>query len=47
MTHYNEVVLYPRVSVVQSTTRHAIHLQFDINTNAVEIREVQSPKCTI
>jgi hypothetical protein len=27
------------------TARQAIHLQFDINANALEIRTVQSPKC--
>jgi hypothetical protein len=32
---------------VQSTARHAIHLQFDIIANALEIRAVQSPKCVV
>jgi hypothetical protein len=30
---------------VRSTARHAIHLQFDISSNVIEIRAVQSPKC--
>jgi hypothetical protein len=32
---------------VRSTARHAIHLQFDISTNAFEIRAVQSPECMV
>jgi hypothetical protein len=34
-------------SEIQTTARHAIHLQFDINANALEIRAAQSPKCII
>jgi hypothetical protein len=30
--------------LVHSTARHAIHSQFDISANTVEIRAVQSPK---
>jgi hypothetical protein len=30
---------------IRSTARHAIHMQFDIITNVLEIRAVQSPKC--
>jgi hypothetical protein len=30
---------------ILSIARHAIHLQFDISTNALEIRAVQSQKC--
>jgi hypothetical protein len=33
--------------IVQSTARHAIHLQFFISANALEIRAVQSPKCIV
>jgi hypothetical protein len=29
---------------LRSSARHAMHLQFDINVNAIEIRAVQSPK---
>jgi hypothetical protein len=32
---------------VRSTSRHAIHLQLNISTRALEIRELQSPKCNI
>jgi hypothetical protein len=32
---------------VRSTARHAIHLQFDISTNTLVIRAVQSPKCIV
>jgi hypothetical protein len=28
-----------------STARHAIHLRFDISSNSLGIRAVQSPKC--
>jgi hypothetical protein len=30
--------------LVRSSGHHAIHLQFDISANALEIRVVQSPK---
>jgi hypothetical protein len=36
-----------RVSNVWSTAHHAIHLQFDISTNAFEIRAVQSLECMV
>jgi hypothetical protein len=32
---------------VRSTARHATHLQFDINANALEIRAVHSPNCIV
>jgi hypothetical protein len=32
---------------VQSTARHAIHLQFDNSPNALEIRVIQSLKCIV
>jgi hypothetical protein len=32
---------------VRSTARHAIHLQFDISANALEIKAVQSQKCIV
>jgi hypothetical protein len=32
---------------VRSTVRHAIHLQFDIRANALEITAIQSPKCIV
>jgi hypothetical protein len=32
---------------VRSTARHAIHLQLDISSNALEIRAVQSLKCIV
>jgi hypothetical protein len=33
--------------MVQSTARHAIHLQFDISATAFEIRAVKSAKCIV
>jgi hypothetical protein len=30
---------------VRSTARHAIHFQFDVSANVLEIRAVQSPIC--
>jgi hypothetical protein len=35
------------VFYVRSTARHAIHLQFDICANTLEIRAVQSPECIV
>jgi hypothetical protein len=32
---------------VQTTARHAIHLQYDISTNALDIRTLQSPNCLV
>jgi hypothetical protein len=32
---------------VRLTARHAIHLQFDISANAIKVRAVQSPKCSL
>jgi hypothetical protein len=32
---------------VRSTECHAIHLQFHISANGLEIRAVQSPKCIV
>jgi hypothetical protein len=32
---------------VRSTARHAIHSQFNIRANALEIRAAQSPKCIV
>jgi hypothetical protein len=36
-----------KVSYLRSTAHHAIHLQFDISSNAREIRAVQSPQCIV
>jgi hypothetical protein len=38
--------LYKRI-YVRPTTRRALHLQFDISSNTLEIRAVQSSKCLI
>jgi hypothetical protein len=35
------------VGEVRSTARHALHFQFDIIANALEIRLVKSPKCIV
>jgi hypothetical protein len=35
----------PKKKYVRSTSRYAIHLQFNISANALEIRALQSPKC--
>jgi hypothetical protein len=32
---------------VWSTSRHAIHFQFEISANALAIRALQSPKCIV
>jgi hypothetical protein len=40
-------LLQSNVIKIQSTARQAIHLQFDISANALEIRAVQSPKCIV
>jgi hypothetical protein len=37
----------PNRLIVRSTARHALHLQFDISANALDIRVVQSPKCIV
>jgi hypothetical protein len=39
------IILGP--SNVWSTAHHAIHLQFDLSANALEIRAVQNPKCIV
>jgi hypothetical protein len=38
---------FEHVLIVWSTVRHAIHLQFNISANALDIRSVQSPKCIV
>jgi hypothetical protein len=56
--NYDKWILCPRcngwcfvniilISVVRSTARHAIHLQIDISTKALEIRSVQGLKCIV
>jgi hypothetical protein len=32
---------------VQSTERHAIHLQFDISTTALKVRVVKTPRTSV
>jgi hypothetical protein len=48
---YSEVIkveILPDVLlIVRSTARHAIHLQFHISTNALEIRVAQSHECIV
>jgi hypothetical protein len=36
-----------RFKLVRSTARYAIHLQFDISANGLEISVVQRPKCHV
>jgi hypothetical protein len=33
--------------IVRSKVRHAIHLQFNISANALEMRAVQNPNCIV
>jgi hypothetical protein len=43
----NRLMMNASIYYVRLTARHAIHLQFHIIANALEIRAVQNPKCLV
>jgi hypothetical protein len=47
LVKFDSIIQSDVVLTVRSTASHAIHLQFDISANALDINAVLSPKCIV